>query len=156
MNNLILLKHRIFYIVVLFALLFSFGCKEKKEINKNNIDVIKSFLSDCLNNPNLSKDENERIRITLMKYDNKELSSQPVLLRSYMVKPEGYEWKYLALTIVDPNEDIIGFGIREDCNELNCCWNTIEESYPVYIHCLTFNKVAIVMIPFHIRDNCQK
>ena len=132
-------------------LIFSSGCKEKARE-----DSIKSVLTDYLNNhPTWPEDAKERTRITLAKYENKTLGSEPVLILALIMRAQGYERPDMGLLIVDQNEDVIGIGIREDCNDSNCCWKTIEETYPVYIHTGT-NKIDAGWIPLHIRDNCQK
>jgi hypothetical protein len=132
------------------------GCKEKQHLQEQEFDSIKSFLSGFLDNPNLPKDDKERIITTLSKCENNTLELEPVLLQAYMMRAEGYERPDMILTIVDQNEDVIGIGIREDCHDSNCCWNTIEESYPVYIYCLPFDRATTGVIPLHIRTNCQQ
>lgn len=62
----------------------------------------------------------------------------------------------MMLTIIDQNEDVIGIEIRENCIDPNCCWIILEENYPVYIHCLSFDKASSHLIPLHIRTKCQK
>jgi hypothetical protein len=146
-----LLKCWLCYTVIFHVLISSSGCKEKA-----HEDSIKSVLTDYLNNhPTWPEDVKERTRITLAKYENKTLGSEPVLLLAIISRAQGYERPDMGLLIVDQNEDVIGIGIREDCHEPNCCWKTIDEIYPVYMHTRS-EKIKGGIIPLHIRDNCQK
>ncbi len=147
-------KYWILCTVLIFAVLVV-GCKEKKKAHEEKSDSLKSFLSSFLDNPNLPKDDRERIKTTLAKCENKTLGLEPVLLQAYIMKPTWLESPDMLLTIVDPNENVIGVGIREECRDSNCCWKTIEENYPVYSHGQSdlFNTVVI---PLHIRTDCQK
>jgi hypothetical protein len=149
-----LLKCWVCCAVVSYALIFSSGCKEKA--HEKEADPIKSLLTARLNNPFILEDDKERTRTTLAKYENKTLGAEPVLLQALITRAQGNERPDMSLLIVDQNEDVIGVGIREDCNDSNCCWKTIEETYPAYIHFMRADKVHISSIPLHIRNNCQK
>lgn len=149
-----LLKCWVCYVVVFNVLLFSYGCRNSQD---EKLAPIKSFLSDYLkNHPTWPEDAKERTRITLAKCENKTLGPEPVLLMALIGRAQGSERPDMSMLIVAQNENVIGVGIREDCNDSNCCWKTIEETYPAYIHNMRVDKVNISLIPLHIRNNCQK
>lgn len=126
-------KHKLIYIsLFIFAVtsLLVTGCRKDPQISDHYITILERWAR----RPWLSPDAKERVSLAIATYKNKTVDRKPILINAAIGNPVGSEEIMLYLDVLDEDEDILGFVIREELQDPNGTLTTIEESYPIFAH----------------------
>jgi len=139
----------------MFVLLIVAGCKktlEEKEFNR----VIYA-LNKITRLPWLSPKEKDRANSAISKWQNGTLDIEPILIAATLTKPVGDVEINLTLAIFDEDQDVIGFGIKEEHIRPDGQREVMEETYPAYNHYPLYHVANIWLVPsVYIRTENQR
>jgi hypothetical protein len=128
------------------------GCR-KNSSKAEDFDSVVYVLSEAMKNPIFPLDAKKRAESALSKWKNGTMDREPVLIFACVTQAYGTEEIDLALEIYDEDEDVLGFVIREEYTKTKV---SIEESYPVYTHCTSFDVADLHRVVVQIRDENQR
>jgi hypothetical protein len=80
-------------------------------------------------------DAKERLRHVIDTYKNKKMDPVPELVYAALSKPVGSQEIIIILAVLDEDEDIFGFTVKEESQDTNGTLVTLEEDYPIFAHC---------------------
>ena len=148
-------KHKCIYILLfVYAITFLLvtGCERKPKLG--DIDVNMDLLEKWSRKP--WPDDKERINYAINKYENKMMDPVPILIKAVLsnqIEPDEYR---LYIAILDEDEDILGFVIREESKDPNGTITTLEEDYPVFAHFPNFAAADMFGFDILVRKGEQK
>jgi hypothetical protein len=128
------------------------GCERKPELG--DIDVYMYTLEKWSRRP--WPDAKERINYAINKYKNKMMDPEPILIKAMLsdhMEPDEYN---LYIAILDEDEDILGFFIREESKDPNGPITTLEEDYPVFAHFPGIGAAGMYEFDIVVRKGEQK
>jgi len=144
----------IFLTVMITLSLWSSGCKRNPKISDSNMVALERLSQ----NSTVSQDVRDRAQKAIANYTNSTIESEPLLLYVRpLIEFVGSERNKLRITVIDEDNDLIGFGLKEEARETNGAINILlEEEYPVFIHYQGLARVNHYETPFFTRLNEQR
>ncbi len=143
----------IFWTVMTMLSLWFSGCKRNPKLSDTNMDVLERLSQ----NSAVSQDVRDRAQKAIANYTNSTIEPEPLLLcASPLIELVGSKRNELRITVIDEDNDIIGFVLKEESREANGAINILEEDYPVFVHSPGLAPVNHYPIPFFTRMNEQR
>jgi hypothetical protein len=138
--------------MITLSLWFS-GCKR----NPTNRDTNMVVLERLSQNSAVSQDVRDRTQKAIANYTNSTIEPEPLLLyASPLIELSGSKRNELRITVIDEDNDLIGFGLKEESREADSAINILEEEYPLFVHYQGLATVNHYSIPFFTRTNEQR
>lgn len=146
---------RLFLYVSAILILIVVGCKEKPK-KLEVFDSVMYVLDQRMKHPKSPNITRRRAMLAKSRWENGIVDPQPFLVEAILVKFEGFDEIYLTLTILDEDQDVIGFAIKEEQIGADSVFKTLYERYPVFIFCLPFITCDVHLVPIQIRTKQQQ
>lgn len=135
-----------FGIILLY--LWSQGCKRYPKFEDSNMVLLEQMSQ----NSSLSQDIRDRAQQAMTNYTNNKLDPEPHLLFAWLFEDSlGPERNELDIGVIDEDNDLLGFGLKEELRDPNGAVNILEEEYPALVHYQGLATVNVYSIPFFTR-----
>lgn len=133
--------------------ILTIGCKDSSQVIDANMVFFEKHPFRQIS------DVNERFHTAIVKYRNKKIDPEPILLFTHLRNRKvfnGREEIYLNLDVYDEELDFIGFTIKEESRDPNGAVHILEEEYPAFVHYPNLLIVSTYGIPVSICNNNQR
>jgi len=116
-------------LILIIALLVVTGCKKVPKLSDLYMDTLEKWSS-----RELGPETRKNLSHAIKTYKNKMMDPTPILIEAGLTQAIGDEQIILFSRILDEDEDILGFVIKEESQDQNGVVTTLEEDYPAFIH----------------------
>ena len=106
------------------------GCKKSPKLGDPNMALFERW-----SRLSWANDAKERIQYAIDTYKNKTMDRTPILVYAGLGKPVGLEEIMILLAVLDEDNDLLGFTVKEVSQDPNGTPVELEEDYPIFAHC---------------------
>ena len=106
--------------------------------------------------PWMPPDGKELAQLAISKYQHGIIDPEPILICATLGKPIGIDRVDLDFAVLDEDEDLSGFVVREESQCPGGDVTASEEDYPVYVHFRSPGIADVHMVPVQIRESRQR
>ena len=119
-------------------------------------EALKLMIKNCSKHLPKSSGEMQRAQLALLKWENRVLDQEPLLMTALLTKAIGDENVSIGLITFNEDKDIIGFGIMEQCVDANGLKTFLVEEYDAFVHFVMPSVWDLREIPVQIRNSKQR